>query len=725
MYKVPGGCKNYPGARAMDEGRRHAGRLSSPDARGIGALSDTRHCRSRRGLARGLTFGSVMRALRGRRLTIVGLGLATVVALTIVALVVSATMDLARFDRAETRRAVSIHAAGQVLAPGISVRAIDLQGTLARLGYSETRAAPAAPGQFRRAASVWDIVLREEPGRVRVEVRDERIARVTRDGKEVASAALDGLVLAGGAELAGEDYRPIKLANAPHVLIDAVLAAEDHRFFEHGALDVRGLSRAIWANLRAGKVTEGGSTITQQLVKNRLLTPGRTMTRKIREAWLATVIEWRYSKEQILEAYLERIYLGQRGALAIRGVGAAARAYFAKEVHQLTPAEAALLAGMVRAPNSYSPVIDPERARQRRNVVLGRMRELEMLDAAAYDRARREPSVRRRRPRPGQTAPYFVDVVRQEVEERSSAAAPASSRPSTSRCSASPRTPWPVDSTSLEASRPASPARRSARAPAGRARRARPGHGRDPRLRRRPRLPDEPVQPRDARPSPGGLGLQAVRLPSRPCPRGAVPFTAATMVEDAPITISVDGKPWTPRNYDDRYEGRVSVRRALEQSLNGATVRIAQVVGAPAIAETRGARPAAERRPVPALALGAVEVTPLALAAAYAPLANGGVRPTTHAVRAVYQADGDAIPPAQEPATTAVLSPAEAYLMTSLLQGVVRSERAPPPTRSPRAGRSRARRAPPTRDATRGSSAIRRGWSPPSGWGSMTTNRTG
>src|SRR5262245_54436730 len=359
-----------------------------------------------------------MRALLRRRLTIVGLGLGAVAAVTIVGLVVYSTMEIARFERAETRRAVTIHAAGQVLAPGTSVRAIDLQGTLARLGYSETRGAPAAPGQFRRASGVWDIALREEPGRVRLELRDERIARVLVDSREVPSAALDGLVLAGGAELAGEDYRPIKLANAPQVLIDAVLAAEDQRFFDHGALDVRGLARAVRANLRAGKVAEGGSTITQQLVKNRLLTPHRTMARKLREAWLATVIEWRYSKEQILEAYLNEIYLGQRGALAIRGVGAAARAYFSKEVHQLTLAEAALLAGMVRAPNSYSPVIDPERARQRRNVVLARMRELSMLDATVYERTRKEPVRALTRPRPGQTAPYFIDLVRQEVEDR-------------------------------------------------------------------------------------------------------------------------------------------------------------------------------------------------------------------------------------------------------------------------------------------------------------------
>src|SRR5262249_52880795 len=158
-----------------------------------------------------------------------------------------------------------------------------------------------------------------------------------------------------------------RLAEAPKALVDAVLAVEDHRFFEHGALDPRGLARAVWVNLRSAKVAEGGSTLTQQLVKNRLLTPQRTVARKVREAGLASLVEGRYSKSQILEAYLNEVYLGQRGTLAIRGVGAASRAYFGKEVHQLDTAEAALLAGMVRAPNTYSPVLNPGRARERRD----------------------------------------------------------------------------------------------------------------------------------------------------------------------------------------------------------------------------------------------------------------------------------------------------------------------------------------------------------------------
>src|SRR6266540_224431 len=329
-------------------------------------------------------------------------GLGGLVLLPVTMVAVYSSIELSRFARVEARRAVIIYAAGQTLGPGVHVRLIDLGGTLARLGYVETRNVPTAPGQFRRTAGEWNI-----------------FTRVTRDGKDVESAALEGEVLTGVGDASAEEYRPIRLAEAPKALVNAVLAAEDHRFFEHGALDVRSVARAAWSNLRGGRGVQGGSTITQQLVKNRLLTRQRTILRKLQEAWLAVLVESRYSKPRILEAYLNEIYLGQRGPLAIRGVGAAARVYFSKEVHQLTAGEAALLAGMVRAPNTYSPALNPDRARERRDAVLKRMQELAMLEPAAYERARRDVVRAPARPWPGQAAPYFSDYVRQELEERS------------------------------------------------------------------------------------------------------------------------------------------------------------------------------------------------------------------------------------------------------------------------------------------------------------------
>src|SRR5262249_38593586 len=333
-----------------------------------------------------------------------------------IALAIYSSIELHRFEQADRERGVFIDSAGPGVEPGGDVSAVDLAGTLGRLGYDETRAEPTRAGQFRRGP-VWDIALRDRRARLHLEIADGRIARVLEDGHPVESTSLAGEGLTGG-EQSGEEYRPIRLSDAPKTVVDGVLAVEDHRFFEHSGVDWRGLARAAWANVRAGRVAEGGSTLTQQLVKNRVLTRERTLSRKLREAWIATVVESRYSKPQILEAYLNEVYLGQRGPLAIRGVGAAARAYFGKETHQLTAGESALLAGMVRAPNTYSPALDPERARARRDVVLGRMRDLGMLDGSAYERARREPVRAGTRPRSGQPAPYFTDHVRQEGEER-------------------------------------------------------------------------------------------------------------------------------------------------------------------------------------------------------------------------------------------------------------------------------------------------------------------
>src|SRR4029453_17160848 len=272
-----------------------------------------------------------------------GLAAAALLAVLALALVIYSSVALSRFARVETRRATYVYAAAQPLIAGLQVKRIDLAGTLARLKYVESRGVPSAPGQYQRAGSNWDIYLRGGGGvatqLVRLEVHDDRITRVTREGHDIGAASLEPEILASADDRGGEEHRPVRLADVPLVLLNAVLAAEDHRFFEHGALDTRGLLRAAWTNFRAGRVMQGGSTITQQLIKNRLLGPRRTYLRKLNEAWLATLVEWRYSKQQILEAYLNEIYLGQRGGLALRGGRAAPPLSFRKEIHQLTPAE--------------------------------------------------------------------------------------------------------------------------------------------------------------------------------------------------------------------------------------------------------------------------------------------------------------------------------------------------------------------------------------------------
>ena len=625
-----------------------------------------------------------------RKWSVVGLALGVAVSVLLVWTIVYSVIELARFGRAEGRRATLVYSQGQPLGPGVNIRLVDLAGTLARLKYTETRTPPTAPGQFQRAGGAWEIFLRGDGGngahRVRLEVQDDRIARVTEDGQNIPAAALEPELLMSIAHRPGEDHRPVRLDEVSPVLVNAVLAAEDHRFYLHGGLDARGLARAVLVNVRAGRFVQGGSTITQQLVKVRLLGSKQTIFRKVREAWLATLLEWRYSKDRILEAYLNELYLGQQGSMAIRGVGTAARAYFSKDTRQLTLGEAALLAGMARGPNNYSPILNPGRARERRDTVLARMRDLGKIAETEYRAASREPVRVRLAPASGQFAPYFADYVQQEVEQRfgteifspgrgariHSALDPALQRFAEAAVargldrieSSVPRLRRPDPSSRLQAALIAlDPATGRIRALVG---------GRDYQASQFNRATLAWRQP-------GSAFKPFVYLAALTARAGRPAFTAASFVDDSPITLRVDGAPWSPRNYADRYEGRVSLRRALEASLNAATVRVAQAVGPHAVIETaRALGIRSSLAPVPAVALGAFEVTPLELASSYLPIANGGLRLEGPAsVAFVDDADGAPLSLVEAQAAQ-VLSSAEAYLMTSLLEGATRSGTAAP-----------------------------------------------
>jgi penicillin-binding protein 1B len=649
----------------------------------------------RRAGARLLRAAYALRLSRGRMpraVRVWGLGtwstitLAFVVgiALLAVSLISYTTVQLSRFDRADAQRTMLVYAMPQALAPGLNVKRIDLPSTLARLRYTEVKSTPTEPGQFQRTASGWEIYLRGHPAPngsaprlVRLEMRGERIARVVQGGRDVGAAALEPEVLTTVGDRPGEAYRPVRLGDVPPVLIQAVLAAEDHRFFDHAGVDLRGLLRAAWTNIRGGRVLQGGSTITQQLVKNRLLGPQRTFARKINEAWLSAVVEWRYSKERILEAYLNEIYLGQRGPVAIRGIGAAARSFFGKEPHQVTLDEAALLAGLTRAPNLYSPASNPARARERRNVVLARMHELGMIGDRDVRAAQAHAlSVK---PTPGQFAAYYTDYLRREIEEIG--ASDVSDVPGARIYSS-------LDVT-LQRLAEASVARGLDRLESRFTRLRRANGDRlqavliaiDPRTGQVRAL----VGGRDyqasqfnraifARRQPGSAFKPFVYLAALSPERQRAVYTAASVVDDSPITLVVNKDPWAPRNYEDRYEGQVTVRRALERSLNSAAVRVAQGAGFPVIVDTaRALGIESALAPVPALALGAFEVTPIELARAYVPFANGGTRPRSPAalVAAVDGKNREVDLDVPDPETP--MTAAEAYLLTSLLEGVVNS----------------------------------------------------
>jgi len=295
-----------------------------------------------------------------------------------------------------------------VLSVGEALDSAQLGGELEELGYSRVGRRTPLPGEFDRTATRLRTVLRAHP---------TVTGMAPEGGLEVGFQSGPPLV----ASYFGPDRqerRPVTLERVPEHLIRSVLAAEDARFFEHPGLSMRGILRAALVNLRGREVRQGGSTLTQQLAKNLFLTHERTLVRKVREVLLALLLELRFEKREILEAYLNEIYWGSSGSVQIMGAGAASWAYFGKEVDRLDLCESATLAGMIRSPGGYSPTARPERSRERRNWVLARLVDLGWVEREAAETEAQRPPCSSPRNLGKRLAPYFADAMRAEAERR-------------------------------------------------------------------------------------------------------------------------------------------------------------------------------------------------------------------------------------------------------------------------------------------------------------------
>ncbi len=456
---------------------------------------------------------------------------------------------------------------------------------------------------------------------------------------------------------------PVRVEAMPDHLIQAVLAVEDQRFYGHDGLDFRRIGGALLANVRARRITQGGSTLTQQLAKNLFLSADRTPLRKLREAAFASVLEAQYDKATILEAYLNEIYLGQDGSQSIHGVGAAARYYFGKDVRKLGPAESALLAGMISAPNRYSPVRHPWTARRRRNLVLQLMVEQARITRAAAEQASRVRVVSRSNGTPSLDSRHFRDLAIASVPGGLPARGGALY-------------------TTLDAT-----LQRAAQAAVqeGLARFRAPGIeaalvALDPRtgdvlamVGGRDYGASQFNRATEARRQPGSAFKPVVALAGLAREGDEDPaFTLASVVEDEPLSVKTPAGRWEPSNYDHEFRGQVTVRQALEQSLNVPFVRIGLAVGPKRIIETaRRLGIASPLAPVPSLALGSSEVTLLELVRAYGVFATGGDLAESRVVLGRRTLGGD-LAEAPESRVTRVVDPAAAYLVTSALEGVVK-----------------------------------------------------
>jgi penicillin-binding protein 1B len=451
------------------------------------------------------------------------------------------------------------------------------------------------------------------------------------------------------------------ISRIPPAVVAAVLAAEDRRFMRHIGVDLLAAGHALVGNLREGGIVRGASTITQQLARSLFLTRERSWWRKAREIALALYLERRYTKREILEVYLNTIYLGQDGATPVRGVAEAARHLFAKDLDALTLDEAALLATAIRAP-SRALEDTPTRMRARRDQVLHAMAADGWVTAEAVGVALAAPV---HVPGPPPTrAPWFVHLARAEAAHR---VVPPPGRSTLRVETTLDRSLQSVVETAVR--QHLAQAERARALPRGVLQAAvvamepSTGHvralvgGRDYRVSQF----DRAVR---ARRQPGSLFKPFVYLAAFEGAR----MTAATVVADEPLKVWAGGREWAPDNLDQRFRGPVTVRQALEASLNVPAARVAQEIGPARV--SRLARVSGIESPlaaVPSIALGTSEATVLEMATAFAVLANGGyrVRPTT----LDEGATGAQLVPGPRPAR--VVSPESAFIVTHLLRGVM------------------------------------------------------
>ncbi len=573
-----------------------------------------------------------------------------------------------------------------VLRGGARLSLAELTARLERSGYHAAAGAPARPGEFALGRSRVELYLREfsaageqeRERRVVVRIEDGGVRSLRDDrGRYVERVVLEPEVLATLHGERQEEREPVRLEQVPRVLTDAVLAAEDARFFDHHGLDPRGILRAAWANLRQGRVVQGGSTISQQTIKNLMVGQRRTWWRKLREGVLSVMLEARYPKRRILEVYLNHVYLGQRGSVAICGVQAAAAFYFGRGVEELTLAESALLAGLIRSPGRYNPFVDPARARARRDQVLEAMARLGLAEPEAARAARATPLELAAPGRGFAGGSYAVDYVRAQLAELGSAsileteglriettldtrwqaAAEAAAAAGLARLEPQLRGRRPAASTPLEiAILVLRVETGEILALVGGADHGRSQFNRAVQARRQPGSCFKPF-----------VFVAGLEAAARDAAGG---LTAATVLDDAPLELSVGGKRWSPQNFDRIHRGPVTVRRALEESLNVPTVRAAGRVGLDPVIRAARACGIESRLPaVPSLALGAVEVTPLELATAFATLARRGERVDPWVVRQVTDREGRTLLRGA-PRRSQVISRQTAFIVHDLLQGV-------------------------------------------------------
>jgi penicillin-binding protein 1B len=615
------------------------------------------------------------------------LGVPLAVAAAILVLAVYTQITLTFEGRLWTLPA-RVYSARLHLVPGETVDVNALIARLDRSGYARVDTVPAHPGQYRRRSFGLDLFVRGDPGGERPVPARHLILSFDRDsiaaiederGRPLPSLDLEPELLSLVFGRQQEERMIVPLSEAPRNLVNAVLAAEDARFYRHAGIDPLAVLRAAFTNVASGRIVQGGSTITQQTVKNLYFSQQRTWWRKVREALMSVILDARYSKDRILEVYLNEVYLGQRGSVSICGVQAASRYFFGRNVADLSLAEAATLAGLIRNPGGYNPFTHPDRAVERRDLVLGAMLDLGFADKQAVARAKAEPLRVASGGAGYARAPYVVDIVRAQLAELYSAQVLAENGLeiyTTIDTLVQARAEEALERglVRLEAEVPLVRRQKARRRLQGCVVVTDPRSGAILAL----------VGGRDYQDSQFNRATQARRQPGS-CFKPFVylaafqaamagedgGLTPASILDDSPFELVSGGQTWRPANYDGTFNGPLSARAALEESRNVPTARAAQSVGMSHVIATAKACGFTESfDPLPSLALGAQEVTPLELATAYGTLATLGVRVQPRILQEVVARDGRKLE-RRAPEVREAVRPAAVYLVDDVLRGVL------------------------------------------------------
>ena len=604
----------------------------------------------------------------------------------------------ARLSGNVLQNTTQIFSAPEHISPGQAWGPDDLTAYLTRVGYRPLQDENAI-GQFTVRENTVDI----RPSKLSYFGGNNALAVQFR-GKSIRSIK----PLAGGAELdtaeiepelitnlfdsAREKRRAVRYEDLPTLLVDAILSAEDKRFFEHGGFDFIRILGAAWADVRhTSQHYQGASTITMQVARTFFLSTERNWRRKLAEAMISVELEQRFNKQQIFELYANEVYLGNRGSFGIRGFSEASVAYFGKDLRELTLPECAYLAGIIRAPNYYSSADrHPERGVQARDRVLTQMLDNKYINEEDLKDAKRAPLKIIRTSTSGSEAPYFVDMVKDHLLDkysenellsenfrvyttldpalqRAAAAAVDAGMKNVDLLLAKKYEKWKREQAKKgngEATIPQAQVAVVALDPRTGEIKAVIG-GRD--------YGQSQLNHALAHRQPGSVFKPFVYAAAFDnAVDGVQPIiTPATTVDDEPTTFEFDGKEYTPNNYGEKFMGRVTVRDALTNSLNVATVKVAELIGYGRVVQVaRKMGLGMNIQPTPAVALGAYEMTPVDVAAGYTTFATMGIRAEPQFLRIVVNADGTPLEKFT-PQTHMALDPRVAFLVDSLLKDVL------------------------------------------------------